>query len=343
MTFNSLAEMQPPHRKKRLYLLLGLNVLYTLVLLTLLLSNLIGPEKWWLGSFNLYLPQWLWAIPGVILLPLTLGLARKWVWLPLAALLCVFGPIMGLCGNRLLGGAAPTRGAQHLRIMTYNVKWGSRDTAAILRDIQTYNPDILQLQDSSGAMRGGLGPVLAEWNVRIHDQYIVASRLPLPDFELRDISYPGSVHHCVRIVIPFGSGSVVLYNAHLLSPRVGLISIRHRREGGLVSNTDSRLLEANLLAGYIKNEHGPTLLTGDLNAPVQSLVCRPLFDAGLRDAFSEAGTGYGYTYGKYTRVGYPYVRIDHILVSREWKVQHCWVGNSTGSDHCPVIADLALP
>jgi len=342
-TLTASSEHKTRHRGWFVSPLLTAIILYAALVLTLLISNMVGPERWWLGSLNLYLPQWLWALPGVILLPLTLGLARKWVWLPLAALLCVLGPIMGLSGNGLLSGAAPIRGAQHLRIMTYNVKWGSRDTAAILQDIRTYDPDILQLQDSSGAMQGGLGPVLSGWNVRIHDQYLVASRLPLPEFELRDISYPGSVHHCVRIVVPFGSSSVVLYNVHLLSPRVGLISIRHRQVDGLVSNADSRLLEANLLAGYIKNEHGPTLLTGDLNAPVQSLVCRPLFDAGLRDAFSAAGTGYGYTYGNYTRVRHPYVRIDHILVSREWKVQHCWVGNSTGSDHCPVIADLLLP
>ena len=323
--------------------LLATIILYAALVLTLLISNMVGPEKWWLGSLNLYLPQWLWAIPGVIFLPLTLGLARKWAWLPLATLLCVLGPIMGLSGKGLLAGAAPTHDAQHLRIMTYNVKWGSRDTAAVLRDIRTYDPDVLQLQDSAGALQGGLGSVLVGWNVQVHDQYLVASRLPLPEMDLRDISYPGSVHHCVRCVIPFGSSSVVLYNVHLLSPRVGLISIRHRQVDGLVSNADSRLLEANLLAGYIKAEHGPTLLTGDLNAPVQSLVCRPLFDAGLRDAFSEAGTGYGYTYGKYTRVGYPYVRIDHVLVSREWQVRHCWVGNSIGSDHCPVIADLVLP
>ncbi len=107
-------------------------------------------------------------------------------------------------------------------------------------------------------------------------------------------------------------------------------------------NAEQRLFEAGRLADYVAVEPGPTLVTGDLNAPVQSLVCRRLFGAGLRDAFTQAGFGYGYTYGGYTRVRRPYVRIDHILASRQWQVRHCWVGNAAGSDHCPVIADLTL-
>lgn len=323
--------------------LFAVNFLYVALVLTLLISNAVGPENWWLGSLNLYLPQWLWAIPGVLLLPLTLALARKWVWLPLAALLCVLGPIMGFCWDHLLPGTAPRLAGTRLRVMTYNVKWDSRNEAAIRDDIRKYHPDVLQLQDSTGVMRGALGRDLAGWNVRISDQYIIASRLPLPEIEWRDISFPGSLRHCVRCTIPLGTRSVTIYNVHLLSPRTGLVSVRHRVVGGLVWNADSRLLESNTLADYLRREPGPTLLTGDLNAPMQSLVCRHLCEAGLRDAFSEAGTGYGYSYGSYTRVGRPYVRIDHIMASRQWQVQHCWVGNSLGSDHCPVIADLVLP
>jgi len=319
------------------------NVVYGLILLTLLVSNAAGPEWWWPGSLNLYLPQWLWAIPGLLLLPLTLGFARRWVWVPVAALLCVLGPIMGFCGNKLLPGTTALRGVMRLRVMTYNVKWDSRNEQAIIQDVHAFHPDILQLQDADGVLRGELGRALAGWNLRVSDQYIIASRLPLPDMEWRDISVPGSLRHCVRCTIPFGSRSVTVYNVHLLSPRTGLVSVRHHQVSELVSNADARLLEADLLAGYIRQEQGPTLLTGDLNAPVQSLVCRQLLDAGLHDAFSEAGSGYGYTYGRYTPLGRPYVRIDHIMASREWQVQRCWVGNSQGSDHCPVIADLVLP
>ena len=315
-----------------------------LVLLALSVSNAAGPELWWGGSLNLYLPQWLWALPGVFLLPLTFRAGRRLAFIPLLALLWVFGPLMGFCPHWPVSPDAPAApaGGTRLRVMTYNVKWGSRDGGAIVADIRALHPDLIQFQDSDGVMDGAIGRALAGWNVRRSGQYLVASHLPLPALESRDISYDGSDHHCVRYLLQVGPSQVAVYDVHLLSPRGGLVSVRHHEIGGLVGNTGARLEEAARLAGYVRAESIPTLLTGDLNAPVQSLACRPLFDAGLRDAFSEAGSGYGYSYGAFTGVHVPYVRIDHVLVSRQWQVHQCWVGNAQGSDHRPVIADLEL-
>ncbi len=322
--------------------LIWANGAYLMALLALTISNALGPELSGLGSVNLYLPQWLWAIPGGLLLLLTLAVARAWAWVPLIALLWVFGPLMGFCGKGAFSGSAGGAGI-HLRIMTYNVKWGIHDGHAIAADVLAYHPDILQLQDSEGVLNGELGKVVAGWNVRISGQYIVASPHPLPSLESRDISFAGTNHHCVRYVLQAGGTPVTIYNVHLLSPRNGLVSMRHHQIGGMEGNADARLQEADRLAGYVQQESGSTLLTGDLNAPVQSLVCRKLFRAGLKDAFSESGFGYGYTYGQATRVGHPYVRIDHVLASHQWRIEHCWVGNTQGSEHSPVIADLVLP
>ena len=325
-----------------------LNLAYLLVLLVLTLSNAEGPEGWWLGSLNLYLPQWIWALPAFLILPLTFGFARKWIWVPLMALLWVIGPVMGLSWH--WGWPESPQAAQaaiagnRLRIMTYNVKGGRHDGAAIARDIRFFHPDLVQFQDSEDVLKGEVGQALAGWNVRVSGQYVVASPGPLSELEPRDISYAGSSpHHCVRYLLQVGATQVVVYNVHLLSPRLGLISVRHRQIGGIVGNTEARLQEAAHLADYVRLETGPTLVTGDLNAPVQSLVCRRLFGAGLRDAFSEAGYGYGYTYGAFTPIHRSYVRIDHIMASRQWQFEHCWVGNDIGSEHCPVIADVVLP
>ena len=338
-------DARPAQNAKNPRFLLLLLAAYVLVLLTLSLSNAVGPERWWVGSLNLYLPQWLWAVPGGLLLPLTGWAARRWAWVPLLALLWVFGPLMGFCTH---WPASPDTletsvGGSRLRVMTYNVKWGSRDAGAIVGDIRAFHPDVIQFQDAEGVRDGEVGRALAGWNVRESGQYVVASRLPLPPLQSLDVSYAGSDHHCTRCVVRVGTTDVAVYDVHLKSPRDGLVSVRRRQIGGLVENTQDRLDEAARLANYVRAEPGPTILTGDLNAPVQSLVCRQLFDAGLRDAFSEAGAAYGYSYGAYTGVGVPYVRIDHVLVSRQWQVRGCWVGNARGSDHRPVIADLVLP
>lgn len=335
-----------PTIDRRTWAVVLLNLAYLLALLTLSLTNAAGPEGWWLGSLNLYLPQWLWALPILVLGPLTWALARRLTWVPLAALVWVFGPIMGLCwhGGWPARPDGPILGAAsgHLRVMTYNVKWGRRDADAVIRDIAAFHPDLIQMQDSGGVAEGTIGRALTGWNVQVDGQYLVASRLPLSPLQAYDISYPGSQHHCVRYTLRVSGAEIAVYNVHLLSPREGLISVRHRQTGGMEGNAEQRQFEAGRLAKLVGAETGPTLVTGDLNAPVQSLVCRSLFGAGLRDAFTEAGFGYGYTYGGYTRIGQPYVRIDHILASRQWQIRHCWVGNAVGSDHCPVIADLTL-
>jgi vancomycin resistance protein VanJ len=330
-----------PLRKRLTQALTILNVLYLLGLALLTALNASGPEETWFGSLNLYLPQWIWLLPGIPLFLLTLLAAWRRAWLPLLGILWTAGPIMGYCWH---GSSAPpkTPGIR-LRIMTYNVKWARWDTAAIVRDLETYQPDVVQMQDSAGALNGAVGRALAGWNVSISGQYIIASRLPLSKVEGRNISFPGSSHHCLRATLTVQNQSITLYNVHLLSPRYGLLAVRHRNTDGIEANTDQRLYEAKMLVDAVRGEDGPLILTGDLNAPIQAQVCQYLFHVGLRDAFTEAGRGYGYTYGQQTRLKHPYVRIDHIMVNAPWQVLACWTGNETGSEHIPVLADLFLP
>ena len=319
----------------------GLDALYALGLAALSVLNAIGPEQTWFGSLNLYLPQWIWLLPGIPLLLLTLLIAWRRAWIPLLCLLWVAWPIMGYC-PRLTAPARHT-GGLHLRVMTYNVKGGQRDLDAVMEDIKAFHPDVIQTQDSESVLNGPLSRALTGWYVCNVGQYITLSRYPLNAAFRPDISFPNSNHHCLRVKLTVGDRSITLYNVHLLSPRDGLVSVRHLHVSGIKENTRERLVEAERLAEDLRPEQGPLILTGDLNAPVQSLVCRKLFDLGLRDAFSEAGQGYGYSYGQYTRLGQPYVRIDHIMVSAPWQVEACWTGNTLGSDHIPVIADLFLP
>ena len=71
-------------------------------------------------------------------------------------------------------------------------------------------------------------------------------------------------------------------------------------------------------------------------------MVRTLLALGLRDAFASAGRGYGYTYGHTLRPAFSFLRIDHVLVGPEFEVRDCFVGGDEGSDHRPVIADIAL-
>ena len=306
-------------------------------------GNILGPEDWWITAFNLYMPQWVWVMPLALLLPWYALRARRWVWVPLVLLALVVGPVMGLT---LHPGKATTGSGTHLRVMTYNIKWARTDAQAIIHDIEVNKPDLLLMQDAgAGTLDRELGTFLHDWKVTAIDQFIIASRLPLSASDVRWVSYPDKSHRVMRALLTVNGRDIVVYSCHLESPRFGLTGMRHPRAGlrQWEANVTLRVNESKRLADFVHGEALPVVLGGDLNAPVQSVVCKNLFEAGLRDAFSSAGSGYGYTYGTTTKVGRPYVRIDHVMTSPQWQTLACWVGNSVGSDHCPVFADVFLP
>ena len=137
-----------------------------------------------------------------------------------------------------------------------------------------------------------------------------------------------------------------LVTTHFESPRVGLNAARREGFDGLDDwrrNVDERLAQARTLAIDLAGVARPLVVAGDLNAPETSPVIGTLLRSGLRDAFSSAGRGYGYSYGHALRVGVSFLRIDHVLVSPEIGVATSFVGAPEASDHRPVIADLLLP
>jgi endonuclease/exonuclease/phosphatase (EEP) superfamily protein YafD len=322
-----------------------LNAVYLGLLATIAFFNFIGAEYFPLTGLNLYLPQWLWALPGIPLWIATAIWLRRRLWMPTLGLLWVFGPLMGYCWH--LPWPVSTANATRLRVMTYNVKLGHGNRNAIVRDIIQTNPDILLVQERGGALNDLLRTLYSNRYAIARGQYLIVSRFPIVSVgELRSLQAQGDFMNCLRCQVQVGNKVVTLYTAHLSSPRGGLVIVKHHRLEGLgfwQKDANIRIDEAQRLAGYIQQEEGPVLLGGDLNAPVPSRVCKSLFGAGLWDVFSAAGRGYGYTYGRATKVGLSYVRIDHLMMSSHFRALACWPGNEEGSPHRPVTADLLLP
>ncbi len=314
-------------------------VVYTALLLIPTLCNLIGPERFWLGAVNMYLPQWAWGIPVLLLAPVTFFKARKLLWAPAFALFWVAVPLMGF---QWRFPPKPTPGTLHIRIMTYNVKGGRRDAAAIAADITRYHPDILLMQDQQGVLQGIVGKLLKSWNVRYDYQFVIASHFPILNTEQMPGDTNPDMHCCLRATLMANGTPVTVYDVHLRSPREGLLSLKTGHTAHMLHNIAERLQESARLKNYLLHEHGPLLVAGDFNSTDWALALRNCFAAGLHDAFLQAGRGYGYTYGQYTPLHTPFMRIDHILTGRGWQANWLTTGNALGSDHRPVIADVSL-
>ncbi|HEY9066757.1 MAG TPA: endonuclease/exonuclease/phosphatase family protein [Burkholderiaceae bacterium] len=311
--------------------------------------------SWWLELLQ-YVPYPAFLAPALFTLVLSWRLGWAWRVVAASALLLIVTVIMGLVIGRADAGSVP------LRMMTYNIKAYRADTEpliadALMREIEQRQPDLLVMQDawalSDGKHRvaNDLTPVaeslFAGRHVYARDQYVVVSRHPLRDCHLGDLSFRGQPHRYVRCTVLADGVEVDLVTAHLLSPRIGLNAARREGPDGIEDwqrNFDDRLAQSRKLAADIaaSPRPRPLIVAGDLNAPETSPVIRTLLARNLRDAFSSAGFGYGYTLGHSLRLGISFLRIDHILVSPEIGVVGAYAGGKDGSEHRPVIADLLL-
>lgn len=333
-----------------------LNVIYAVILTSIILLNRLGPDRFWLGALNLYLPQMLWGAPALFLLAFTWKFDRPLVWLPLLSVLLVLGPIMGFkwSSRQERAGALGTP----LRVMTWNIKYGKHDLMPLIEELERSRPDIVLFQDAVKAGAGPLADYFRTWQVRSHGQYLIASRYPLSSAEVLELPYPGrSTESLLRCTVRVGTAEISIYNVHFKTPRRGLNAFRKAKQGpghipGAIdrfeNNILTRVTQARTVARYLAKERGAVLVAGDLNAPDASQVCGILRDAGLRDAFAESGRGYGYTYGHFLlknrlpwlRVSW--MRIDHIMAGPGLTARRCFVGTGKGSDHRPVIADFII-
>jgi len=93
------------------------------------------------------------------------------------------------------------------------------------------------------------------------------------------------------------------------------------------------------LTAHRPSEPLPLIAAGDFNATIWHGSMRDLLGAGLTDAADAVGKGLRGTWKGARLMETP---IDHVLVTRQVRVLDVRVGTGAGSDHRPVIADLAI-
>jgi endonuclease/exonuclease/phosphatase (EEP) superfamily protein YafD len=121
---------------------------------------------------------------------------------------------------------------------------------------------------------------------------------------------------------------VRLYDVHTRAPM----------RGG-ASTWEAQLAE---LGRLVEAEVGPRVVAGDLNATSGHRAFRDLLGVGLRDAHVERGRWWAGTWPRDRWWFPPVARLDHVLVSPELAVLDVREGTGRGSDHRPVVADLAF-
>jgi len=207
--------------------------------------------------------------------------------------------------------------------------------------LEPYHADIVVLQECAENLadaqywpRG--------WTVRFEQSLCLASRFPVVEaktlerIETGDQGGTGNVMF-YRLRSDSAWGMLDLAVLHLETPRKGIEQVRYgARVSALARNELVREVGSRRMSRWISEQSDSALIAGDFNLPVESRIFRAHWSA-CGDAFSAVGHGFGWT-----RV-LPHfaIRIDHVLTCAGWRAVHTELGPELGSDHLPLIVDLA--
>ncbi len=266
-----------------------------------------------------------WALLGWAALrrsPAALGLAALPVAVHVVLLLTAFG----------VGAQAPRRSdTARVRFVAANVfAWNER-ADELARELAALDADVMMITEltpewSATLEREG---VLERFEHRVivprDDCFGIAllSRFALDQWDIVDL---GGVP-MVSASITVGGRPVRVLAVHTLPPREAEYT---------------RVWRAQMLAlGEMIDRDEATIVAGDLNASPFARSYRALLGHGVRGAHEAVGRGLATTWPN-GMMPFPSMRLDHVLVSPSIDVLGVREGRGAGSDHRPVIADLAI-
>lgn len=299
-----------------------------------LLAWALGGDRSWTLPFNA--TTFYWSLPGVPLLLVAL-LARSWrAAAPLAVPALVF---VWVYGGLFVGG--PPDVEPDLRVASYNTFIQAPGVSHVVELVRVEQPDIVLVQEvqplRADQLRAQLGDVLPYVSFEPREAgriggVGVLSRFPILE-ERRLEPLPGARPTSV-VVVDIDGRPVQVVSVHLTSPCLfcgGSVLERQAFEASM------RYEETRAVIAELDPEL-PVILGGDLNSTRRSDPYRLLAASGFRDPQIEAGSGPGFTWPDGSG---PFFRIDWIMV-RGLTPVGAWVGPPRGSDHRPVVVDVAL-
>ena len=228
-----------------------------------------------------------------------------------------------------------------LKVLTANLFGENQeDPAAFLDILRREKPDIVVLQETSAGWEQALSasklyPYESSSQSRRRDDLKVFSALPIrAETQLkRAFTEKFAYKQPLRLELDLNGRPLFLYAFHPETPR----RLWQWRDRNAYLSAAADAVKGDL-------EKAPVIVAGDWNTPTWS----PFFRGFLKQAGLTSTAG-GWLQPvtrfsmKLDALAYIGASIDHIAVSPDFSLRERRVGPAFGSNHLPVIAELALP
>lgn len=275
--------------------------------------------------------QW---FAGLLLSGLLLLGYRRW-WMALVVLLASAAAFAGIMPVYFPDPGNPQpASARGLRVMSYNVLVHNRRAADVVAEIRRHNPDVLVIIEYTHFWKQALQELCRDYphaleRPRTHGFGIALfSKLPLR--ALRDVPrMPEAAEMPVlRATVELSGRPLEIVAAHLINP---------------LGNSQLALRDRQFkaLAEELVSDPCERVVVGDFNCTTWSQDMRQFL---ARTSLRDSRQGFGLQ-PSWSPDGMPFlaIPIDHALVTPGVSVLRRQVGAKAGSDHRPVIIDLAWP
>ena len=216
--------------------------------------------------------------------------------------------------------APKDNGRAEFRVAYWNVARPGWRIGGILDRVKSWQADLLGFGESKAG-----GPLQAKWNQQLAPKVITElhREMMLVAAEPAELLEAGSLNK---------AGEYELRRVTLGGRRVLVLAVDF--DGDC---RQSRRPPFERLYQIVKaHAEEPLIVLGDFNTPIDSIYFERLREL-LHDAFETAGSGYAATWPMVA----PVLSLDHIWLSRHFRVVRCEHRTSLYSDHRAVVVDLA--
>jgi len=158
------------------------------------------------------------------------------------------------------------------------------------------------------------------------------------------IPIQGKSIQTIKATIRVASDSVLILGVHMASNHYDGFTFEKELQSDTTSYEKykyaqkNRCFQAHWTKKAILESKHPVIVMGDMNDFNSSPPLDTLTSCGLKDSWWEGGNGYGSTFHS----GWMRLRIDHILHSKELKLERVKVIDTDLSDHNPVVAGFSI-